>query len=285
MPPRALTRRSAPCHVVHWLIKFFCNDTVRQPVVPSLSSSAGTARFERGSTVPNNCAAPPHPSADRPPPHIGRPADARPGRSRRWRLPHDRLECLQPARSTLRQRPASMCLQVAASLGYAGPDPAGRSLRRRRPAPSACCSPNSCRTRSPTRASCRSCRASRPNSAMPARRCCCCPPRAISSIHSCATHSSMDSSWPPSRPRDQAVVDVLQRRLPLSRGETCGFPAVPRIGIDNAKAAQLAGEHLVGLAPSTVRRHHLWRRQVATISHSAGRRRRRQRSTCPERIW
>jgi DNA-binding LacI/PurR family transcriptional regulator len=56
------------------------------------------------------------------------------------------------------------------------------------------------------------------------------------------------------------VLDVVQRRLPLVTWGNLRLPGVPRVGVDNTKAAQLAGKHLVGL-------HH---RRFGVITFGAG---------------
>jgi DNA-binding LacI/PurR family transcriptional regulator len=48
-------------------------------------------------------------------------------------------------------------------------------------------------------------------------------------------------------PDDPAVADVIERRLPIVSWGEPRLPGVPRIGIDNARAAAKAARHLVGL--------------------------------------
>ncbi len=48
-------------------------------------------------------------------------------------------------------------------------------------------------------------------------------------------------------PSDPAVADVLARRLPVVTAGQPRLPGVPHIGVDNARAAALAAEHLIGL--------------------------------------
>jgi DNA-binding LacI/PurR family transcriptional regulator len=141
----------------------------------------------------------------------------------------------------------SHVLKVAAELGYAGPDPAGRSLRRRRAGtvgvllteqlPYAFADPG-----------------------------------LVSFLHGVATelggagyallllptegnaeHSLVRNAIVDGfivatlAVRDPAVADVIARKLPIVTWGNLRLPGVPRVGVDNAKAAQDAGRHLVDL--------------------------------------
>ena len=151
-------------------------------------------------------------------------------------------------------------LHVAASLGYAGPDPAGRSLRRRQAGtigvllteqlPYAFSDPGLVSFLQGVATELRD--AGQAMLLLPAEG-----NQQYSLVRNALVDGFIVASF---APRDQAVVDVLQRRIPLVTWGNLRLPGVPRIGIDNAKAAQLAGKHLIGL-------HH---RRFGVITFGAG---------------
>jgi len=138
-------------------------------------------------------------------------------------------------------------LKVAAELGYAGPDPAGRSLRRRRAGTVGVLLTEQL-----------------PYAFADAGL--------ISFLHGVATELG-DAGYAlllvPTEGntehalvrnaivdgfivatlagRDPAVADVMARKLPIVTWGNLRLPGMPRVGVDNAKAAQDAGRHLVEL--------------------------------------
>lgn len=138
-------------------------------------------------------------------------------------------------------------LQIATGLGYPGPDPAGRSLRRRRAGtvgvllteqlPYAFADPglvsflHGVATELGEAGHALLLLATEGNEA-----------------HALVRNAIVDGFIVASlAPRDPAVADVLQRRLPIVTWGNLRLPGVPRIGVDNAKAAHEAGRYLVGL--------------------------------------
>jgi len=151
-------------------------------------------------------------------------------------------------------------LRVAASLGYSGPDPAGRSLRRRRAGtigvllteqlPYAFSDPGLVSFLQGVATELRD--AGQAMLLLPAEG---------NQQYSLVRNALVDGFIVASlAPRDQAVLDVVQRRLPLVTWGNLRLPGVPRVGVDNTKAAQLAGKHLIGL-------HH---RRFGVITFGAG---------------
>ncbi len=129
-------------------------------------------------------------------------------------------------------------LAVAEQLGYGGPDPAARSLRRgqvghgRSPAHRA-----ALHTRSPTRASCRCCAASPASSARRASRCCSCPRRPTTSATSCAARWSTPSSSARWTRHDEAVAG---RRAATAAPGDRRPPAAARSAVPRASTTRRA---------------------------------------------
>jgi DNA-binding LacI/PurR family transcriptional regulator len=138
-------------------------------------------------------------------------------------------------------------LKVAADLGYPGPDPAGRSLRRRRAGtvgvllteqlPYAFAD-----------AGLVSFLHGVATELGDAGYALLLVPTEGNTEHALVRNAIVDGFIVASLAgRDQAVADVLARRLPIVTWGNLRLPGMPRVGIDNAKAAQDAGRHLVEL--------------------------------------
>jgi DNA-binding LacI/PurR family transcriptional regulator len=215
------------------LISFVCNDTVREPVAQGHLLHLQQNAIREGFAVVKDRAAESRPTLDRVAAAAG---VSRMTVSNAYNRP-DQLS------ATTREH----VLRVAATLGYAGPDPAGRSLRRRQTGtigvllteqlPYAFSDPGLVSFLQGVATGLRD--AGQAMLLLPAEG-----NQQYALVRNALVDGFIVASF---APRDQAVVDVLQRRLPLVTWGNLRLPGVARIGVDNAKAAQLAAKHLVGL--------------------------------------
>ena len=138
-------------------------------------------------------------------------------------------------------------LQVAKELGYAGPDPAGRSLRRRRAdtvgvllteqLPFAFTDPGMVAFLHGLT-----------SGLAEAGQALLLVPTQGNADHAHVRSALVDAFVLASLlPDDPAVAEVLGRRLPVVTWGVSRIPGVPRIGVDNARAAAKAAQHLLDL--------------------------------------
>jgi DNA-binding LacI/PurR family transcriptional regulator len=138
-------------------------------------------------------------------------------------------------------------LQIADDLGYPGPDPAGRSLRRRRAGtvgvllteqlPYAFADPGLVSFLHGVAAELGD-----------AGHALLLLPTEGNREHALVRNAIVDGFIVASLARDNpAVVDVVARRLPIVTWGTLRLPGSPQIGVDNARAAKDAAKHLVAL--------------------------------------
>ena len=138
-------------------------------------------------------------------------------------------------------------LQIAGELGYPGPDPAGRSLRRRRAGtvgvllterlPYAFADPGLVSFLHGVAAELGD-----------AGHALLLLPTEGNPEHALVRNAIVDGFIVASLARDDpAVADVVSRRLPIVTWGNLRLPGSPQIGIDNARAARAAANHLLGL--------------------------------------